>query len=72
MISHQAYPFHDDPTQYGYVAESLRPEEFLLGISEILSNRSSYSPRDRIVARYSFDLFRENWIQFVSPLLEER
>lgn len=71
VMSHQAYPFADDPTHYGYVAKSLRPQEFVLAIREILSRRSSYSPRSRIVARYSFDLFKRNWNELVSLLLED-
>ncbi len=70
VVSEAAYPFTEDPAPYGYVTSSLRPQEFVRAIREVLNRRSSYAPRETIAATYSFDLFRENWRRLIRMLLE--
>ena len=69
-VSEAAYNLIVDPSECGYVAKSLRPEEFVQGIREVLEQSSSYSPRRAITTTYAFEAFRDNWRSLVQTLLE--
>ncbi len=70
VVSEAAYTLVEDPSSFGYVAESLNPSEFVQGIREVLHPRSSYASRETIVTKYSFEVFRDNWSGLVNMLLE--
>ncbi len=70
VTSTAAYPFSQDPSRYGYVAESLAADEFISGIRDVVT-RSLFKTRDEIVAAYSLEVFQDNWRRFVNGLLEQ-
>ena len=69
VVSAAAYPFDEDPALYGRVTESHDPRGFVRAIRELL-DQSAPAPRKEIVARYTFDTFRENWQNLVGQVLE--
>ena len=70
VVSKAAYNLPEEPSRYGYVVGSLRPQEFAQGIQEVLSPSSSYGPGKALAAAYNLDVFRRNWGTFVESLLE--
>jgi len=61
VVSEAAYPFADEPDPFGWVARSLQPRDFVKGIRHVLKEHARYAPRDRIVARFSYEVFERNW-----------
>ncbi len=71
VVSEAAYNLTVEPSQYGYVAESLLPQEFVQGIREVLDRSSSYGPGRALAVSHSFEVFRSNWGNLVKTLLED-
>ncbi|MFQ5790959.1 MAG: glycosyltransferase family 4 protein [Acidobacteriota bacterium] len=71
VVSRAAYNLAANPSDLGFVAESLRPEEFQKGIQLVLDQRSTFSPREAIADMYAYERFRQSWNGLVTTLLQK-
>lgn len=70
VVSEAAYPFPEDSSRYGRVAESLQAQDFVDAISEVLQAGSYYAPREAMVETYSREVFRDRWQRLVEMQTE--
>ncbi len=70
VVSRAAYNLVVDPSECGYVAESMQPEEFQRGIQWVLERRSTFAPREAVAETYDYERFRKDWSSLVRTLLE--
>ena len=71
VVSRAAYNLVVDPSECGYVAESMQPEEFQRGIQLVLEQSSRFAPREAITETYAYESFRKNWRSLVATLLQK-
>jgi len=71
IVSESAWPFPEGPAECGRVVRGEAAEDFVAAIRAILATRTGLHPRDFVVPRCNFDVFRSVWRQFMDSLPNE-
>ncbi len=69
VTSEAAYPFLEDPSQYGRVVEGQRPEYYVEAIEDVLGRGSSYACREAIFGKYTLEIFLRDWDRLVRAMI---
>ena len=69
VVSEEAWPFPEEPSQCGVVVRGTREDEFAAGIRLVLESRSQFSPRAFVLPRFDFTVFQGAWREFIASVI---
>src|SRR2546426_5828892 len=69
VVSDAACPFPDGLGPCGIAVPGAQAEDFARAIRRVLAARAEFAPRDFILPRYNFDVFRHRWRGLVGSLV---
>ena len=70
LVSRPAYPFGDELPKLATVVDETTAEAFGKAIRQMLEEGPRSSVRARIVERYSSEVFRDNWRDYVTRVID--
>src|SRR5213594_14107 len=61
VVSDAAWPFPEDPSRCGVVVQGTREHDYREAIQRVVGSRSRFTPRNFVLPRFDFAMFRETW-----------
>jgi len=71
VVSEEAWPFPEEPSQCGVVVRGVAESDYVDAIRLVLATRGQFSPRQYVLPRYDFGVFRAAWRDYIGSVIGE-